>query len=153
MPTPTYIPIASTTLSSTTTSVTFSAIPTTFMDLVLVANVTTSVDAATSLFGNRWAVQRGGTDAFSASDNTGSVSAMPTKSSERALGIFQIIGYSRTNQRKVAHLRNGFGSSGNNEFWSLTDENNFNAITSLTLTTNAGTYSVGSTFNLYGIVG
>ena len=49
MPTPTYTPLATVTLGTAASSVTFSSIPATYRDLILVVNATTSADGIPSL--------------------------------------------------------------------------------------------------------
>ena len=156
MPTPTYTPLANLTLGSTSATVTFSNIPQTYQDLVLVMNRTTGTIAdsllrfnadATSNYLQNWLVYSGGqgtgggtgTSVGFGSTLTGSV-------------ILNILDYSATNKHKTTLLRwHETGSLVTSQVRFVTWRN-LAGITTLTLSVSSGTYPAGVTFALYGIV-
>jgi hypothetical protein len=160
MPTSTYTPIASQTLGSPASSVTFSSIPGTYTDLVLVENYSLSTLAqsiltfngsgsgysSTNLFGN-------GSSAFSARyTGTGGVGSSPgvgdTANQQNVL-IRNIQNYSNsTTYKTLIQRRNDALAStwATVALWQSTS-----AITSITLSTGGGNYNAGSTFTLFGI--
>jgi hypothetical protein len=157
----TYEPIATQTLGSATPTVTFSSIPSTYTDLVLIftgSNATSSnglrlrfnsdsssIYSYTYLYGN-------GTSA--ASDRTTGATGGQIATdiaSTQATCIAHIMNYKNTTTYKTFI---GRGSSAAN----LADAQvslwrDFSAITSVTVLLGAGTsnFSTGSTFTLYGI--
>lgn len=161
MPT-TYERIASNTLSSATSTVTFSSIPATFTDLILVCNAITSVttgqiairlngDTGTNysrniLWGN-------GTSAGSyrnSNENYAYTGYYTNLWTSPTINIFQINNYSSTTANKTI-----LGRSNNASEATMASVNlwrNTSAITSIELTISGGSsYSTGSTFTLYGI--
>ena len=160
----TYEPIATTTFSSTSIDYTFSSIPATYTDLVLVAS---QKQSGTSDYGIRFNGDSGGNysrtivygDGSATNSTRGSTSATriscsyygypPSAASTFGVGIISIMNYSNTTSYKTALARSnsaGSGVDGNVGTW-----RNTAAITSVTILLDAGTYSVGSTFTLYGI--
>jgi hypothetical protein len=163
MPTPTYTALANITLGSSASSVSFSSIPATYRDLVLVA-VTTVTNSSGDLQvrinndtgSNYSTVQMGGQGSgsgFSAtytfagilpSNNVGESTTIPTN--------FQLafMDYSATNKHKTVLTRTnnaGLGTQAQANRWA-----NTNAITSIQCAVRtAGQFSSGSTFALYGI--
>ena len=162
----TYEPIATTTLGSAASSYTFSSIPGTYTDLIIVVNGTDSASG-----GNNWNLQFNGDTAtnYSATriraDGTTNDSARTT-SATSILGIqmndtligvqtYQIMNYANTTTYKTALLRGGVGGSTTATFlgaavglWRSTS-----AITSIKVLTNGLTsnFAVGTMFTLYGI--
>lgn len=162
MPTSTYTPIATQTLGSTASTVTFSSIPSTYTDLVLVCNPTTNVttgqitirlngDTGTNysrliLWGNA-STAGSATYANEAYAYTGyytTVYTVPTTN------IFNFSNYSNTSV-----FKNILGRSNNTSEAVISSLNlwrSTSAITSIELGISvAGTYSIGSSFTLYGI--
>ena len=158
MPTPTYVPLANITLGSAASSVTFSSIPATYRDLVLVANGKFS--SSNSLV--RIRVGNGSLDTGS---NYTSVYANSTPESQSAtetywtLGrwdnvegtmITHIMDYSATDKHKTALSRRGSASFSNVQMnasrWANTA-----VITTVSVLSTDNTYAAGSTFALYGI--
>ncbi len=155
----TYEPIATQTLGSAAASVTFSSIPQTYTDLVLIVSHDVTVDAvsgiqfnndtasnysATYLWGN-------GTSALSGREsNVASAFAFyGTAASGFATSIIQIMNYSNTTTYKTFLGREADAAVealGVVSLWRSTA-----AITSLVLLRRSGNFAVGSTFTLYGI--
>ena len=157
----TYEPIATQTLGSAATSVTFSSIPSTYTDLVLIFNGSnatsnnglrlrfnsdsSSIYSYTYLYGN-------GTSAVSDRTTGATGGQIATDiASTQATCVAQIMNYSNTTTYKTCI---GRGSSAAN----FTDAQvslwrDFSAITSVTVLLGAGTsnFSTGSSFTLYGI--
>jgi hypothetical protein len=161
----TYTPIASTTLSSAASTFTFSSIPSTYTDLIIIVSPqqTTGADNMRIQFNgdtgsnyNNILIRSGtsGQDTFSSysqtSIQTDSFSYPPT--SNFGVKILQIQGYSDTNVQKSvigrSNAQNGFGGveyvSG---LWNSTA-----TINSIRLFCTIN-YSIGTTLSLYGIKG
>jgi hypothetical protein len=160
MPTPTYTPLANTTLGSSASSVTFSSISGSYRDLILVFNGSASADENMRFRFN------GSTSGYTAIEaaGSGSVTAKatnpasgagyvtinyPSVGTGRTVGVYQFMDYSATDKQKSVLLRNNssdWGTAMTSARWANTA-----AITSIQLYPNAGTFSAGSTFALYGI--
>jgi hemolysin activation/secretion protein len=157
----TYTPIASTTLGAAATSVTFSSIPQTYTDLVLVINsIISSGDDGHGLqfngdtAGNYSSVGVGG-DGSSAYSYRGSNSIKidgGRTGTSWSNSIFHIINYSNTTTFKSVIARGNNPAAIvqlNSAVW-----RNTSAITSIGISVyNNQSMSVGTTFNLYGILG
>lgn len=158
MPTPTYTPLATITLSSNQTSVTFGSIPNTYKDLILVANVRLT---STSDLGIRFNSDSGNNyhrvfmagNGSSASSGTNSPADIGywayTTSTSYDPQILQLMDYSATDKHKTWLSRYGGASITTGATagrWASTS-----AVTSITI--SLGTYQSGSTFSLYGIAG
>jgi hypothetical protein len=158
----TYTPIATTTLGSTAASYTFSSIPSTYTDLILV--VRAALNAAGDIY-----VQFNGDTATNYSITTlygtGSAAGSTRFSSQTqaliayygnltsTLGntnqIMQVQNYANSTTYKTFLSRGnnaGSGLDANVGLWRSTS-----AINSIKLNNSASTFSVGSTFTLYGI--
>lgn len=153
----TYTPIASQTLSnSSSSSVTFSSIPQTYTDLILVANGT-----STSLFtlqmrfnsdasNNYWTNYFNGTGSAAASGRQGAMNTIllgefyPTNNTN----IVQISNYTNsTNYKMVSAQANNSGYVQSlTGLWLATSN-----ITRIDLTSGGPEFVSGSTFTLYGI--
>jgi hypothetical protein len=163
----TYTPIASITLGATVTSVTFSSIPQTYTDLVLVvqAKTTSTGDVRirfngdsgsnysfTYLTGNGTAASSGrGTNDTSA---LGNFNGQMTTTLGASNQILHFLNYSNATTNKTILSRGNNASAGVDITVGLW--RNTAAVTSITLGANGGfttTYESGSTFNLYGILG
>jgi hypothetical protein len=150
MPTPTYTPLATTTLGSSASSLTFSSIPATYRDLVLVISSTTVVDMLARLNGDT------GSNYFRVFmiDNAGSGSSGSQTNTSVAFGfgenqIFQFMDYSATNKHKTILCRMNTASSrveADAQRWANTA-----AITSILIYGSAGNLPAGTSFSLYGI--
>lgn len=160
MPTPTYTPLANVTLSSSASSVTFSSIPATYRDLVLVAapisasgtqyttfriNSGTGTDyfsVVMSGFGSSMQSFTFNETSFRVSQNAGVGAAVGF------LGIYEFLDYSTTNKHKTVIYRPSNAATAIDYFagrWAKTD-----AINSIVFNSSSG-YAAGSTFTLYGI--
>ena len=165
----TYTPIASITLGADAASVTFSSIPQTYTDLILVSNVTAasantlycrvgtggSVDSGTNYSFSY--INGNGTSAVSGRASNSSngflcgaaVVGLPTGSSQ-AISILQINNYSNTTTNKISLSRYSFGSGDvelSTTLWRNTGAINILQIAVLA----AANIKAGSTFTLYGI--
>lgn len=162
----TYERIASTVLTSGTASVTFSSIPQTYTDIVLVSqySVGTNNDGGRIQFNSDTGSNYSRTHLRSNGSSTGSSTATnqtyiymdlegagntiqnPTQS------IVEINNYSNTTTYKTALIRSGniAGSyTGTSLICGLWRSNS--AISTITLTTDSSTFITGSSFILYGI--
>ena len=157
MATGTYTPIASITLGSSASSVTFSSIPQDYRDLVLISNSTVSVSYLLMQLngdtGNNYHnVVMWGTG--SSNDSSGNnYSALYLGWRGEGTNIFmskaQIMDYSATDKHKAALIRDDYPHSYTDALagrWANTQ-----AVTSIRLFELSGTILAGSTFALYGI--
>jgi hypothetical protein len=159
----TYTPIASVTLSSTQSTVTFSNIPQTYTDLVLVTSTqlassltaitcrlngdTSALYSSTRLYGNDLNVST--SDRFT-NQTFGSIGF--TSSTNFVTGIFQFLNYGNATTFKTMLGRSTINDNGGYIFAYVSVWRNTSAVTTLTLGTESGTsWNAGSTFNLYGI--
>jgi hypothetical protein len=156
----TYTPISTQTLSSTASSVTFSGIPQTYTDLIIVFNGTLS--SGTSVYGIRynsdsgsnysWTSLRGdGSAASSARDSNSSRILCGWIGTSQVTEVIQIQNYSNSTTNKTNITRNNSTAastyvSANVGLW-----RNTAAITSVTILPDSSTFASGSTFTLYGI--
>jgi len=157
MPTPTYTPLATVTLGSSAASVTFSSIPATYGDLILVFEGTSSVGINGSVYFNsdttaaNYPYVRMTGNGSTTSSNSGNNIWFDFQTT-RSMVRIQIMDYSATDKHKTSLSRWDNPSSvlGATAIrWSNTA-----AVTSLQVkdTNNAATFASGSTFSLYGIV-
>jgi hypothetical protein len=160
----TYTPIASQTLASAASSVTFTSIPQNFTDLILVTNEKQTSTRASALRFNSDSgsnyTQTGlyGTGSTAGSYRTTSTTliyysyyAASTTSNFNMNSIVHINNYSNTTTNKTVLSRANNADNGVDAIVGLW--RNTAAITSITLTMeNLSNFSAGSTFNLYGIV-
>jgi hypothetical protein len=158
MPTPTYIALANLTLGSAQTSVSFSSIPGSYRDLVLIFyGSATSSQANDYLYFNGDTTQSNYSYARIQWDGTGVASAAASDStvSDITSGspntvIMNLMDYSATDKHKnrIVKSTNVNGTSlVYNSRWANTA-----AITSLTYdSASGGQFASGSTFALYGI--
>ena len=164
----TYQAIATETLASAQASVTFSSIPSTYTDLVLVVNAalsnntplymrpnnnTSSVYSTTWLLGNGSAASssRYNQTALGGSgiliDNYGGSTGFPSDFS--GMAKYEIMNYANSTTYKTILVRAGTATN-----WTVASSNlfaNTTAISSIYIYPYIGTLLTGSTFNLYGI--
>lgn len=164
MPT-TYIPIATETLSSTANIVTFSSIPSTYTDLVLVVSVKAGTNASANIsFNNDTASNYsytvldgdGSTASSNRQSNVGGIQLISWSigmgsTTNFSMATAHIMNYSNSNTFKTAIIRsmpiNASNAMGVNAF--VGTWRNTAAITTLSI---VGTnFTAGSTFSLYGI--
>ena len=163
MSTPTYIPLANITLSSTAASVTFGSIPNTYRDLVLVLSAKNNIGngyevsiRANGDAGNNYSTQfMGGESTTTVAFTQASVSRGQigwSDSTNSGLCVAQFFDYSATNKHKTILSRNGNADQSRAYAQSIRWANTA-AITSIQVL-NIGTplFTAGSTFALYGIV-
>jgi hypothetical protein len=162
MPTPTYTALATRTLTSQAASVTFSSIPATYRDLILVTDATITQASSTDGYGLRfngdtgsnysWVRIVGAATATSSSGTTTYALAGVIGDVNKGLTMFQIMDYSATDKHKTIITRSS-GSFGNWTQASASRWANTAAITTV-LVRSDGSYNftVGSTFSLYGII-
>ena len=165
MPTATYTPLANITLGSSASSVTFSSIPATYRDLVLV------IGSAKSASGNPAVVARfnsdsgtnypyvrmtgNGSSAASASITNDTSLALAVafgiNTSENATILLQIMDYSATEKHRPVLVRSNLAGAGVEAIagrWA----NAANAINQIELfNTSSISFATGTTFSLYGI--
>jgi hypothetical protein len=158
----TYTPIATTTLGTAASTVSFSSIPSTYTDLVLVCNPITNVttgqitirlngDTGTNY--SRLILWGNGTSAGSAAyanENYAYSGYYTTLWTSPTTNIFNILNYSNASTNKTI-----LGRSNNASEATIASANLWRgtaAVSSIELGISvAGTYSVGSMFTLYGI--
>jgi hypothetical protein len=171
--------IATTTLGSATSTVTFSSIPADYTHLQIRASYQTSrvtypLDKIFIRFNSDTAsnysthvVQGDGASASSSAENTTSLTDRDTSSTTAASGglvfgtlIMDILDYTNTNKYKTTRTLIGFDTNGTVSGYGgragLLSGNwrSTSAITSITFTVdNAANYSANSKFSLYGIKG
>jgi hypothetical protein len=155
--TATYSLIQSQTLGSNQSTVTFSSIPQTFTDLVLVISgvASASIDLrytfnsdSGSNYSRSYLVGNG-TSAISGRDSSLTYLPISALETTQGMSIVSICDYSNTTTFKTALGRTGAASAFTNAIvgtWRSTS-----AINSITITTSSGTISTGSNFKLYGI--
>jgi len=160
----TYEPIATTTLTTSTATVSFTSISGSYTDLVLVFNATSSAGAdvwirLNSDSGSNYsysALYGNGTSAGSSRGSNLSEGMLTDyygtpSSSEANVCIFQLLNYANTTTYKTAISRANRSNSGTDAVVSLWRSTS--AVTSLLIRFNgAQTFSSGSTFTLYGIL-
>jgi hypothetical protein len=163
MPTPTYRALANITLGSSASSVTFSSIPATYRDLILVVNGEFTTNAQTGVRFNsdsaanypQVMMRTIDSTAESGVDTGTSLysSWSASSSANRFTMVFQVLDYSATDKHKTALWRNGYidvaartrveAFAGR---WASTS-----AVTSLNVFTSTNGFASGFTFNLFGI--
>jgi hypothetical protein len=164
MPTMTYSPLATVTLGSSASSVTFSNIPATYRDLIFVFNGQLTGVAGISFRINADSGSNYSTvymrnvastpDSASFVDTRIFTSLSSITSGTRVFAQTQIMDYSATDKHKTVLTRSGYDISGSG---TTTEAHaarwaNTTAITSLAFTTSANQFAAGSTFNLYGVI-
>jgi hypothetical protein len=166
MPTSTYVPLATLTLTGNDSSIVFSSIPATYRDLVIAGNVrstraattedlfmelngdTTSSYSAVYMYG-------AGTPASFTASGTYVVVATNTAAASQASGLFSPVNFSildasATDKHKTILSRNGGGAQ--DQVWSAAGRYASNtAINSITLYYNIASVAAGTTLTLYGI--
>lgn len=157
----TYTPIASITLGANATSVTFSSIPQTYTDLIVIFNGRTDGDENTNLqfnsdTGNNYSVTalygNGSTVTSNRQSNVGSIGlgGISSGSDEQGTVIVQIMNYANTTTNKTVISR-----ANNSTYVQLRagTRRNTEAITAITIKADSTTFLSGATFDLYGILG
>jgi hypothetical protein len=162
----TYEPIATNTLVSPASSVTFSSIPSTYTDLIFVINArgtssgnSTSVYFVTNITGSNysstWFVGDGSTAITSrysglSQGYLGYISGASTNASSRGTVIAQFMSYASTSVFKHVISRGNVAEAESDFYASLIRSTS--AITSITVGEGGGNnFVAGSTFTIYGI--
>jgi hypothetical protein len=164
MPTPTYTPLATVTLGSSASSVTFSSIPATYRDLILVvAGEPTSGGGGIGRV--RFNSDTGSNYSIVTAEGTGSAAQsgsltttfMPFSFHRSTVldgffnpHIIQVMDYSATDKHKSVLLR--ANASSNGVVMTAGRWANTSAITIVSFTIESGSWDTGSTFNLYGVI-
>lgn len=157
----TYTPIATQTLGSTATSVTFSSIPSTYTDLVLVSNAATTT-STTQGYGLQFNSDTGTnySKTYLYGDGTSAVSGRASNQTNISVSNFgpsatpnttiaQIQNYANTTTYKTVISRGG--AAGNLVIAYVGLWRSTAAISSMTLVIDSSTFTAGSVFTLYGI--
>jgi hypothetical protein len=156
----TYFPIATQTLGSVTTTVSFTSIPSTYTDLVLISNpkmttantffqTTYNSDTGANYSQTRMQVISSTASSARSLNDTYIGMAFQNNNTDTGASIMQIQNYSNTTTNKTALIRDNFAAYGvfaRVALWRSTA-----AITSITLTMSSSTFAAGSQFTLYGI--
>ena len=156
----TYEPIATTTLGSAAASVTFSSIPSTYTDLVIVINgaYVSSEDASPGLRFNsdsgsnysETGLDGNGSSAGSFADTSATSAILASMSATISTNIINIMNYANTTTYKTSISRGN--NSANRVRAYVAMWRNTAAITSIQIITRATPdFATGSTFTLYGI--
>lgn len=157
----TYVSIASQTLSSSASSVTFSSISGAYTDLFLVCDLTTTNAGDTYTFlsvngapsGTSYSLTRlqgdGATASSSRETSISRINIYSTNSSSRCNFIINFQNYSNTTTYKTILSR--CNNTADSVVQTVGLWSNTSAITSIVLTPQSGNYTSGSTFSLYGI--
>lgn len=163
MPTNTYTQIATTTLGSSASSVTFSSINQGFRDLIIIFNGTSSSNTSglrlrfnsdsgsNYSFVRMWGENSSGSSAATASADYQYMGDIPTTG--MVMNKCQIMDYSATDKHKSSLINNAYDPSGisYNVFTTAARWANTSAVTTIQLFLQAGNFNAGSTFTLFGI--
>jgi hypothetical protein len=154
----TYTPIATTTVGSNTSAVTFSSIPSTYTDLILVAyaistsgtndiGITFNGDTGSNY--SRTFLGGNGSSAYSGRNSNVTVGYGMFFSTAGVQGTINIMNYANSTTNKTFLIRAGQAADSTAaavDLWRSTS-----AINSVTLTAMAAQIATGSTFTLYGV--
>jgi hypothetical protein len=156
--TDTYTLMASNVLGTSAASITFSSIPSTYRDLVIVVTATTSVNAQLRVRPNAQTTNltsvtaegNGSSTASVTYTNIGEMSSHNNLGSDASVQIIHFMDYAITDKHKTVLMRSNRASVGVSAIagrWASTS-----AITSIVLAPDGGTFNTGSSFYLYGLV-
>jgi len=168
MPTPTYTPLATVTLGSSAASVTFSSIPATYRDLIIVAS---GVSSGTTWFHIRFNSDSGSNYSyvFLQANSDGSPPVSGSSSTQTGIDPWeanvlqastpftittQVMDYSSTDKHKTTLSRTG-GSVGGTGLMTSAGAGrwaNTAAITTMAVVARSGSLGAGLTFSLYGVI-
>lgn len=162
MPTPTYTPLATTTLGSNAASITLSSISQSYRDLILVINGSVNTGAANIVVkfngdsgSNYNRVTMSGTGSSFATASGANISELQVTeygyldTTYSTVNVTQIMDYSATDKHKAVLARANNAANGVTAVagrWASTS-----AITSIVLTFQSSSLATGSTVSLYGI--
>ena len=153
----TYTPIATTTLGSAAASYTFSSIPSTYTDLVLVVAGTAGTDETIGVrfngdTGNNYsetAISGDGSSATSFRETNLTRAHVGTIGSTQSVSIINIMNYSNTTTNKTVLGRGNYSGARVRTWVALW--RNTAAINTVYVDAIGATFAAGSTFTLYGI--
>jgi hypothetical protein len=157
MPTPTYTALATVTLGSSASSVTFSSIPATYRDLIVVVEgLSAGGDSALMTLNgdtgsNYTYVRMFGTGSGSGASSSGTSREIFNIYSSRGTNIIQIMDYSATNKHKTSISRSNTANTIVMAFasrWANTA-----AVNSVALSLGGTTFAATTTLSLYGVIG
>ena len=154
MPTPTYRPLATVTLGTAVSSVSFSSIPSSYRDLILVYNATGNSSQVCTLqingsAANGSTVSMVGASGFVVS-NTSTTLIGGLIDTTRGVNILQFMDYSATDKHKTYLIRADRAAANTVAYaarWAQTS-----AINSIAVFTGSGNFDVGSVFSIYGVI-
>ena len=158
MATPTYVPLATITLASDDNSITFSSIPATYRDLILVSNAKRSTAASIAVYirfnsdtGSNYSFveMRGdGSSASSVSSTISDLYAGWCDGNDFRGQVCQIMDYSATDKQTTAltRMQRTDRTSAMASRWA-----NTSAIHTISIRPSGGSFAIGSTFSLYGV--
>ena len=156
--TSTYVGLAQTTLSSATSTVTFSSIPATYRDLIIVINATSTSGLAetglrfngdTSSIYSRILMFGNGSSTGSFGGTISYINLIDAVTTAGNSSIAQIMDYAQTDKHKTVLLRRNFPTdnvSASAHRWANTA-----AITTLNIFTVSSSLAAGTTIALYGV--
>ena len=159
MPQPTYTALATVTLGSSASSVTFSSIPATYRDLILVTDIipTSTLNRIRLRFNGdtgsnfSWVNAGGnGSATFSSSETTDHILIGFLGGGFRSMITTQVMDYSATDKHTAVLSRDSTAGEGvqmRAGRWANTA-----AVTSVNLTTEASSFASGTTLSLYGVI-
>jgi hypothetical protein len=155
MPTPTYVSLATYTVTgSADASVEFSSIPATYRDLICVVVGTSNSDQRAFYIRFNGAAAESNTSAVYAQGNGSTTTSFTDtglyiiSDDQQFSSIFQVMDYSATDKHKTVLIRN----NNNAQVWMGVGRwAQTTAVNSITLDRSGFTWSVGTTFSLYGI--
>jgi hypothetical protein len=159
MPTNTYTPIASVTLSATASEVVFSGLPQSFRDLIVVVDGTSTTDTGLLIQFNGdttnanypyvWMLGNGSTT----SSGTATIPTFGDIRTYSNSNIIQIMDYSATDKQKTVLNRGNFAGSTNPFVIAFAGRwANTAAINSIRLAPNGFNFNSGSTLTIYGVI-
>lgn len=147
--------IANITLQASSPAITFSGVPQTYRDLVVVYNGQTvdsgNFDIRIHFNGdtsNFSFVAMGGTGSSTYSYTASSTNTFNPGTGNRTVGVYQVMDYSATDKHKTTLIR--VNSSNSNVGAGVQRWGSTASITSVTVSMGSGNYAAGSTFSLYG---
>jgi hypothetical protein len=170
MPTNTYTPIASVTLSASASEVVFSGLPQTFRDLIVVAQVRSNRAATDDdLFAqfnsdtgaNYSYVRMVGRSAGASSasningtnqNDLGQIPAASSTSGQLANTIFQVMDYAETNKHKTTLTRTNAAGSTDVTGAHAGRWANTSAISTIRIYPRLGSFIADSTFTVFGVI-
>lgn len=152
--TPTYVPLATVTLASTDSSITFSSIPATYRDLIVVIGGNADASRLAQLrfngdSGSNYSYVRATGPVFSDSGTNTSTYRLARIGASQSTIVIQIMDYSATDKHKSL-LGRSMESSSAVEMAAARWANTA-AINSINFGLNAGSYQVGTRISIYGI--